>query len=41
MNVNITVGGADDHWQHAEDWQQWRDEQRRRRRGRVLILAVG
>ena len=43
MNVNITVGGATTtaHGQVERQWQQWRDEQRRRRGGRLLILAVG
>ena len=45
MNVNINVGGAattsGSTHQDERHWQQWRDEQRRRRRGRLLILGVG
>ena len=40
MNVNINVGGAATH-QVERRWQHCRDEQRGRRGGCLLILAVG
>ena len=39
MNVNINVGGAATTKSTQRRWQHWRDEQRGRRGGRLLILS--